>query len=216
MPMKAVNPDLISYVQGHIIPIYNGFDSAHGISHAEKVIANSLSLASLLNEVTDINMVYAIAAYHDVGLIGGRQGHEKASAIFLARDEALKHWFSPGQITTMAQAVEDHRASNDYEPRSIYGKIVAEADRDIDYDTILTRTVQYSVENYPHYNPQQHFTRCRDHIYVKYGQNGYLKLWLEAGKNRQGLEEIRLRLKDTKGFREDFYTKLRLHYNNQQ
>ena len=45
--------------------------------------------------------------------------------------------------------VEDHRASTDHEPRSIYGKIVAEADRIIDPDITLRRTVQYGLKQNP-------------------------------------------------------------------
>ncbi len=49
----------------------------------------------------------------------------------------------------MREAVEDHRASTDHEPRSLYGKIVAEADRIIDPDTTLRRTVQYGLKQNP-------------------------------------------------------------------
>lgn len=47
----------------------------------------------------------------------------------------------------MREAVEDHRASSDHEPRSIYGKIVAEADRIIDTDTTLRRTVRTETKS---------------------------------------------------------------------
>jgi uncharacterized protein len=41
----------------------------------------------------------------------------------------------------MKEAVEDHRASSSRQPRSIYGKIVAEADRDIDTHEIFLRAI---------------------------------------------------------------------------
>ncbi len=53
------------------------------------------------------------------------------------------------EIETVAQAAEDHRASSDHDPRSIYGRIVAEADRLIDPVTIIRRTIQYVLSHYP-------------------------------------------------------------------
>ena len=41
----------------------------------------------------------------------------------------------------IGEAVEDHRASLPYEPRSLYGKIISEADRDLDFERILKRTL---------------------------------------------------------------------------
>ena len=47
-------------------------------------------------------------------------------------DRQLAAWFTPQEIEIIAQAAEDHRASAKSKPRSIYGMIVAEADRIID------------------------------------------------------------------------------------
>lgn len=99
--------------------------------------------------VISTDMMYAIAAFHDLGLQEDRKTHHLVSGRIVREDERLRKEFTPEQIETMAQAVEDHRASSDHEPRSIYGKIVAEADRLIDKDTILRRTLQYGFRNYP-------------------------------------------------------------------
>lgn len=98
--------------------------------HARTVIEQSLALAR--HYQVDRQMVYAIAAYHDVGLEKGREMHHIHSGEILAADTKLRQWFSPQQIAVMREAVEDHRASSDHEPRTIYGRIVAEADRCID------------------------------------------------------------------------------------
>ena len=190
------------YVEENILPEYDNFDKGHDISHAKKVIDDSLVIAKDFDVCTD--MVYVIAAYHDLGLRLGRENHEKNSGGILLGDKELERWFSLQEIIIMKEAVEDHRASNDYEPRTIYGKIVAEADRDIVYNTILTRTIQYSIKNCPDFNHEQHFDRCLNHITSKYGENGYLKLWLETEKNLAGLREIREALKNEKQFRTDF------------
>ncbi len=69
----------------------------------------------------------------------------------LFADETLWQWFTDDQMLQMKEAIEDHRASNKQRqaPRSIYGKIVAEADRIIDPEITLRRTVQYGLSHYP-------------------------------------------------------------------
>lgn len=198
----SVSHEILLYMQNNIIPAYASFDKAHDLQHVDRVIQNSLSIA--LSYEINLNMVYVIAAYHDIGLKNGRDNHEKSSAVFLLSDTKLRDWFSEEEITTMAEAVEDHRASSDYEPRSIYGKIISEADRDIEYVTILTRCIQYGLKNYPQYDIEQHFTRIYEHIKDKYGENGYLKLWLNTEKNEKQLKEIRKILRSKDRIRADF------------
>jgi len=184
-----INLDILNYIQQNIIPKYESFDKAHNLEHVNKVIKNSLVISSAYN--VDINKVYIIAAYHDVGLSQGRESHERSSAVYLMSDNKLKEWFSEEEMIVMSEAIEDHRASNDYEPRSIYGKIVAEADRDIECETILTRIIQYDLKNYPGYDFEKHLTRCYEHLCDKYGEGGYLKLWLNTEPNKRNLQELR-------------------------
>ena len=200
--MHNINPHVFAHIQENILPKYDQFDKAHDRSHVCKVIANSLSIAKSY----DVNptKVFVIAAYHDVGLIHGRDNHEKTSAEYLLSDEALKAWFTDNDLTEIAEAIQDHRASSSNEPRSIYGKIVAEADRDIEFTTILTRIVQYSLSHYPNYTTQQHFDRAYAHLQEKYGEDGYLKLWLDTEPNRSGLAEIRKALRDKTALRAKF------------
>ena len=84
-----------------------------------KVIDNSMALAVHFDVNPD--MVYAIAAYHDLGVAKGRERHHIESGIIVENDPALKRWFSPGQIQVMKEAVRRPQASNTWEPRSIYG-----------------------------------------------------------------------------------------------
>lgn len=200
-----INQEIEAYIQQNILPAYQSFDQAHNLSHAEKVIANSLSIAAEYGAEED--MAYVIAAYHDVGLTHGRERHEITSGAALSQDEALRQWFTAEEIQQMAEAVEDHRASGKREPRSLYGKIIAEADRDIDYETILRRCIQYSLANFPAYDFKQHFERVYHHMQNKYGENGYMKLWLSTETNRRRLAELRLILPLTDKVRSDF-TKL--------
>ena len=84
-----------------------------------------------------------------------------------------------------------HRASNNKPPRTIYGKIVAEADRIIDSHTIMSRTIQYGLSNYPTLTKEEHIERAVAHIREKYGEDGYLKLWISESDNAARLQEFR-------------------------
>jgi uncharacterized protein len=189
-----MNLHLKTYLNQHIIPIYDGFDFAHQSDHVKKVIFISLEIAK--DYEVDINMVYTIACYHDIGMQFGRDNHHLTGGLVLYNDQELKTYFSEEHIKTMQEAVEDHRASNDEEPRTIYGKIIAEADRDIDVETVCTRTIQFGFKHYPHLSIDEHIERAYDHIVDKYGPNGYLKLWLHTKHNQNGLKEIHQKLKN--------------------
>lgn len=149
-------------------------------------------------------MVYAIAAYHDTGLAADRKTHHLVWGRIVREDRRLRRWFSEEQIEVMAQACEDHRASSDHEPRSIYGKIVAEADRFINPDTIILRTVQYGLANYPHLDKEGHWQRTLDHLHEKYAEGGYLRLWFDNSPNVARLNTLRQIIKDEPLLREKF------------
>ena len=182
------------YIELEIIPRYDNFDAAHGRDHVEYVISQSLKLSEYYD--VDRDMVYAIAAYHDTGLAVDRKTHHLESGRMMRADRNLRQWFSEGQIETMARAVEDHRASSDHEPRSIYGKIVAEADRQIDPETIIRRTVQYGLSHYPELDREGHWQRMLDHLNEKYAEGGYLRLWIPESDNAGKLKELHEIIKD--------------------
>lgn len=155
--MKRPDPSLVAYIEAEIIPRYEHFDRAHGTDHVRTVIAQSLALAARYDVDTD--MVYTVAAYHDTGLANGRERHHIDAGRILAEDAELRRRFTEEQIGIMREAVEDHRASSDHPPRTIYGRIVAEADRVIDPATIVRRTVQYGLANYPALDREGHYAR---------------------------------------------------------
>jgi uncharacterized protein len=200
--MSTVNPELQAYVETEILPRYDAFDKAHQRGHAEMVINQSLQLAEQLG--VDENMAYAIAAYHDTGLTEGRELHHKVSAQIIRNDKRLRQWFTEEQIEVMADAAEDHRASNEQPPRTIYGRIVAEADRFIDPEDIIRRTVQFGHDHYPTLSREEHYERMVQHLHEKYGRNGYLRLWFPNSPNAQRLEELRCIIDDESQLRKWF------------
>lgn len=197
-----VSPTLTEYIEQEILPRYDHFDAAHQRDHAEEVIKRSMALAEHYDVI--INMVYAIAAYHDTGLCEGRDIHHIASGRIIREDKKLREWFSEEQIETMAQAAEDHRASSGHEPRSIYGKIVAEADRLILPEKVIQRTIQYTRDHFPDYDKEQQYQRFREHMMEKYSDTGYLKLWIPESDNAVRLEELRKTIRNEKALRAAF------------
>ena len=199
---KQTNNSLIQYIERGILPRYDFFDAAHQRNHAEEVIARSLALAEHYEVNKD--MVYAIAAYHDTGLCEGRDTHHLVSGRIIREDKKLRNWFDEVQIETMAQAAEDHRASSGREPRSIYGRIVAEADRLIVPETVIQRTIQYGLDHYPELDKEGQYQRFKAHMMEKYSDTGYLRLWLPESDNAQRLEELRMIIRNERALRKSF------------
>lgn len=198
----SVNPELKEYVEREILPRYEHFDAAHRTDHVRTVIGQSMALARSYKVNPD--MVYAIAAYHDTGLAFGRERHHLDAGRILAEDATLRRWFTEEEIATMREAVEDHRASSGHEPRTIYGRIVAEADRCIDPATVLRRTVQYGLSHCPALDREGHFERCLAHLRKKYAEGGYLRLWIPESDNARKQEELRALIRDEARLRAAF------------
>ena len=186
---KNVPAELQRFVISEILPQYTRFDAAHQCDHAETVIRESMALLPFYP--VKPALVYTIAACHDLGLCEGREHHHEVSARIIRNMKALRQWFSEEEIVVMAEAAEDHRASSHHAPRSIYGKIVAEADRLIDTELVLRRTVQYGLSHYPHLSKEEHFKRMQEHLKEKYAAGGYLQLWIPESPNAKRLEELR-------------------------
>ena len=197
-----IRQEIIDYVEQQILPRYEEFDAAHRTDHIRTVIERSRELARHYD--TDEEMIYVVAAYHDIGLVAGREKHHTESARMIMEDTQLHRWFSEEQRQTIAQAAEDHRASAQSAPRTIYGRIVAEADRAIEPMSILRRTVQYGLAHYPTLTKEAHWQRMLEHMAEKYAEGGYLKLWIPESDNATRLAELREIIKDKELLREIF------------
>ena len=201
------------FVEREIVPRYDSFDAGHNRDHVHTVMDQALSLAQYYPEVDQCILLVA-AAYHDLGLAFGRDEHHTHSASIVREDKRLRQWFNDDEINTIADAAEDHRASSDHEPRTIYGRIVAEADRIIDGETIVRRALQYGMKHEPGLDREGQYRRLMEHMREKYDYGGYLKLWIPQSANARRLEEFRQLLADEPRFRQlfdDIYNSL----NNQ-
>lgn len=184
-----INKEIKKYIETMVIPKYADFDKGHNLEHVKTVIEGSLNLAKSCG--VNLDYAYVIAAYHDLGLCDGREFHHITSGKILEADMTLQQWFSPDEIKLMKEAVEDHRASSKNPPRSIYRKIVAEADRDINPLKIIKRTIQYSIAHSPSPDKEHHWNNLLNHMAEKYAEGGYMKLWFENSKNSERLKELR-------------------------
>lgn len=187
--LEKVNNEIRQYIEANIIPMYDSFDSGHRRDHVQMVIDGCMEMAGKYD--VDSNMLYVAAAYHDTGLTAGRETHHLESGRIIRNDKTLTKWFPAQQIETIAQAAEDHRASSKHEPRSVYGRIVAEADRKIEPGQIIRRTIQYGLAHYPELDKEGNWQRTLAHLNEKYAEGGYLKLWIPDSPNAARLQELR-------------------------
>ncbi len=200
-----INQILQKHIEENIFPVYKNNDLGHNLEHIKYVIDRSLKFA---NEIEEINydMVYTIAAYHDIGHYIDSKNHEKISAEMLINDKYLRNFFNEEEIKTMANAIHDHRASLKGEPRSIYGKIVSSADRNTLIDVILKRTYAYRIEHNPHCTLDEIIEESRQHIINKFGKKGYAseKMYFEDLDYKKFLEDISSFVENKEKFRKRF------------
>ena len=195
---------LEKYIYEEIVPRYAAFDAAHKEDHVLTVIDQAMKILdgqsewlrknpdaeAIWHDMPDRFLLLTAAACHDLGLINGRERHHLDSGEIIRDDARLREWFNEEEIEIIAQAAEDHRASGKGTPRSIYGMIVAEADRVINGETIIIRTLQYGQKHYPELDRNGHIARAVEHLQEKYGRGGYLKLWVPWSDNAARLATL--------------------------
>lgn len=194
-----LNKELVEYIENDIFPLYDRNEEGHGIGHIKTVIKRSLELAS--NYDVNLNMVYTIASYHDLGHYIDRKTHELISADIFMKDENVKKWFNDEQRIIIKEAIEDHRASSDHKPRTIYGMIVSTADRTIvDIDNTIKRSYFYGKRNYAGLSEEEQIERVYEHLKEKYGENGYAKIYLEDKEYDESIKKLRQSLSNKEEF----------------
>lgn len=172
--MEKINYKLKNYIEKHIMPLYQQNDLGHDIKHIKYVIKRSLEFAKQFQNI-NLDMVYAIASFHDLAHHIDKDNHELLSAKIFYENEDMKNFFDEEQRKIIFEAIEDHRASLKTKPRSDYGKIISSADRSTSINSILQRTHSYSVKHFPQLCLYQMIERSYNHTLKKYGNNGYAK-----------------------------------------
>lgn len=195
-----VNLELKNYIENNIFPEYDKNEPAHAIAHIQYVISRSFDLVNENQLDVNLDMVYTIAAYHDIGHHIDSKNHEIISADIMFQDKNLKRFFSYEERIVIKQAIEDHRASAKDDPRSIYGKIVSSADRNNTVEKCLRRTYTYGKKLDPTATDEDLFLRAYDVLLKKFGENGYAKFYFKDALYESFLKELRELLKDKEKF----------------
>ena len=195
-----INLELKKYIEENIFPEYDKNEQAHGIEHIKTVIDRSFELVEENNLDVNLDIVYVVASFHDIGHHIDAKNHEKVSAEIMSKDKNLSKFFSEEELTIIKEAIEDHRSSAKEEPRSVYGKIVSSADRNTSIETSLLRTYIYGKEHHPDYTDEEVFNRAYNVLKEKFGEDGYAPFYFKDTKYENFLKEIRKLLKDKEGF----------------
>ena len=207
-----MNKELIKYTEENIFPEYSKNESGHGIDHIKYVIKRSFDIVTQNKLDVNLDMVYIIAAYHDIGHHIDSKNHEKVSAEIMSKDKELERFFNDEELRIIKEAIEDHRASSDHEPRSIYGRIVSSADRNNTVEDCLRRTYTYGLKLDPKSSDEELFERAYNVLLNKFGENGYAKFFFKDNEYEQFLKDIRKLLKDKEKYiktQREYITKLK-------
>ena len=193
MKFNFIRKELLKFINQTIKPVYKTFDKAHNLSHFKFVTNNCVEYAQeLIAKGFDINLeiAYVVGAMHDIGITNGREGHAKASGQIVRTQSELKQFFDTETIELIAQAVEDHSSHLEYEPRSIYGKLVADADRNNSMYLVFSRPIKFGIKHESFRTRESHIDRVFDFVNEKFGRNGYVKYWLDIPQTKQEQQKV--------------------------
>lgn len=112
----------------------------------------------------------------------------------------MKESFTDEQRKVIKEAIEDHRASLEYVPRSDYGKIISTADKNVDIKSSLKRTHAYTIKNYKNCDLNQIIDRAYNHLNEKFGSDGYAKICCKDEEFDKFKDEVKELLKNKEKF----------------
>lgn len=198
----GISAEVRRYIETKIMPQYARL-SGHSDKHINQVIRRSLMFADEVPEVSR-DMVYVIAAYHDLGRLVDDETHNIESAKMVRADKNLRKFFSEAEIEIIAEAVEDHRASLKRDPRSVYGKIVSSADRNTDLNDALERVYDIIKLWHPEWSEDEIIEDGRQHLREKYTPDGYAakKMYFKDPDFEEYLRKVEEVTRDPMEYRE--------------
>lgn len=189
-----MDKNLKDYIRLNIKAKYKTFDKGHNISHYNFVTKNCVNYGKKLQNQgydVDLDIAFIVGAFHDIGIINGRENHAISSGKIVRADKELKKYYDKNTIEMIAQAVEDHSSHLTYTPRNIYGKIVADADRNNSVYLVFSRPIKYGLKNEPkEWSKQQHLDRVYEFVKNKFGRDGYVKYWLDIEDTKKEQQAV--------------------------
>ena len=212
-----INKKLKNYIEKEILSQYDE-NNGHGKSHIESVIKRSFELNDKFNLHLDSNMIYVIAAYHDLGYKIDADNHEEVSSNLFMQDNMMKTFFSDEDRKIIKEAITDHRASLEYEPRSIYGKLISSADREINVKKYLKRSIFFQANKHKNENTTVDavINYSYKKISSKYGKEGYAKMYYPDETYKNYLKEIQMLINDRNSFMQTELEIIRNEFHNKK
>ena len=208
-----LNENIVKYIEEKIFPQHDTNIGGHGIEHIKNVINRSFELNELFHLNLNPNMVYVIAAFHDMGYKVDPENHEQVSADMFYQDEVMKYFFSDEDRQIIYEAIIDHRASLEYEARSVYGKLVSSADRAIDIDIALWGIILFQRNKHKDENLSDLdiIEYAYKKLASKYGKGGYAKMYFPDQKYQDFLNSMQKLVADKEKFIEKELSLIRAH-----
>lgn len=198
-----MNEKLVEYIKNNILPEYSKNESGHGIEHINYVLNRCIKFAEQFDNI-DLNILYAIACFHDIAHHIDKKKHEILSAQIFYNNSDMKQFFTDEERRIIKEGIEDHRASSNHTPRSDYGKIVSSADRSTDIDEFFKRTHSYTLKHQPNCTESEMIERAYQHTLEKYGDKGYAKHYLVDDEYNQFRYDINCLLQNKTLFEEKY------------
>ena len=197
-----VNKTLKEYIEDNILPEYDLNDEGHNSNHIQYVLKRAFEIIDGYNINEDI--LYTCVCFHDIACHIDRENHEILSANRALKDEFLNNYFNIDDLITITEAIEDHRASLEYVPRNIYGKILSSADRKVEVKQYLIASISYSKKINPEINKKESIERSYQFAIKKFGKNGYAikKNYVEDLKYKKFLKDIQYLIDNKEVFME--------------
>lgn len=201
---KSVNKEIIDYVTNNIFKEYSKNDGGHNIVHILEVIRRSFALNDTFKLGLDPNMIYVIAAYHDLGKYIDHERHNLIAAEMFMNDNVIKKFFNEDEIKIIKEAIEDHRSSKEDEPRSVYGKLISSADRNTRIDIVFIRSFFVGRERMPEVIIDDYLDYTIKRLSKKYSEESPENMFFEDKTYLVFIENMRKLLKNEKEFKDRY------------
>jgi len=195
-----INEELKKYIEENILTQYNLIGNLR--KHVETVIERSFELAETFKLDVNPDILYTIAAFHDIGYKIDPEKHEIMSSEIFFKDKNMNKFFNEKEKQLIAEAIIDHRGSSEDEPRSIYGKLISSADREFSADNLLKSTILYQADKHKSENLSniEIIEISFKKILSKYGKDCYAKMYYPDKKYKDFIEEIQELLENKEKF----------------
>lgn len=188
--INKIDIKLKEYIEKEILSQYHLNDKGHNKKHIEFVLKRAMEISKGYD--IDYNILYVCVCFHDIACHINRELHEILSAQVAFKDKYLNNFFNNNEMNIIKEAIEDHRASSNNTPRSIYGKILSSADRKVDIKTYFISSLFFKATDISKVDMEEAIEKSYKHAIDKFGKNGYAtkKFYVEDKRYQKFLSDL--------------------------